>query len=95
MPPPRSWLCERPTRLYRDGAERGATNAIRGLARIYELNGDYGAAEELLLAAINRGNDGALSDLAGLREQTGDHYGADRVRRFGLDDAGSPATSLE
>lgn len=50
---------------------------------------------ELYQQAANRGDPGALEQLARLRQQADDAEGADRLRRFGLTDDGSPADSLD
>jgi hypothetical protein len=47
-----------------------------------------------MFTLTDRGDAGALQDLAELREQAGDHTGADRLQRFGLADDGAPASTL-
>lgn len=70
-------------------AERGRIQALRDLAALHEQAGEWDK-EALYRAGIDRGHLG-LRFLALLREQAGDHAGAEHIRRFGLTDEGTPS----
>ena len=71
-------------------AEHGRTDALPVLAVLHEQAGKWDKADALYRVGIDRGHLG-LRFLVLLREQVGDHDGAERVRRFGLTDDGTPS----
>ncbi|MGI5239347.1 tetratricopeptide repeat protein [Dactylosporangium sp. CA-139066] len=77
--------------LYERSADSGDTAAMRFLSRHCEQTGDLPGARSFALGAVNSGDRRALRYLAHLHELTGDRTGAKRIRRFGLNDDGSPA----
>ncbi|GAA2492738.1 tetratricopeptide repeat protein [Winogradskya humida] len=81
--------------LVVQAADRGDTEALRTLALRRLQNGHLAGAEKLLLQAVNRGDARALLALAQLREHDRDAVNGERLRRFGLTGAGTPAWSLD
>lgn len=79
----------------RYAADRGIPNLLATLAKDELESGDPDAARHLYEQAIDYGVISALEPLAALWERTGDGGRARRLRRFGLDDHGSPATALD
>ncbi|MER7469590.1 hypothetical protein [Micromonospora sp. NPDC000018] len=77
--------------MYEQAAGHGDTDALRYLAYLREQAGDHAGAEAAVVQAADHGVGGALRCLAYLREQAGDYASADEIRKFGLDDDGSPA----
>ncbi|MEV4514207.1 hypothetical protein AB0K00_35265 [Dactylosporangium sp. NPDC049525] len=80
--------------LARQAVQLGDTGALRFLAKLRDRAGDHVGAEGLARQAVQLGDTDALRFLAELRDRAGDQVGADRIRRFGLLDSGTPATSL-
>ena len=75
--------------------EDGESQTLLYLAEARGVNGDVDGAEEFCVLAANCGNPKALRVMAALREHASDPVGAERIRRFGLNDDGSPAEMLE
>jgi hypothetical protein len=81
--------------MYLQAIDHGDHRAIRDLALLRQRTGNPASATTLHRQAVDHGYHDALDDLANLLQQTGDTAGADCVRRFGLADDGSVATSLD
>jgi hypothetical protein len=77
--------------LYREAADRGNADALWALAVLHEWIDDLDGAAIVAREAADRGDLYALAELARLCELAGDMGAAERVRRFGLADDGSPA----
>lgn len=76
-------------------AAQGHTSALLGVAELRERAGDLTSAEALYHRVADHGDASALDSLAALHKQVGDSDSANRIRRFGLTDSGSAATSLD
>jgi hypothetical protein len=87
--------------LYHHAADRGDPEALWALAELRERVGDWAGAEALYRQFADYGDRGyrgerwLLRTPAKLRDRAGDHAGADSLRRFGLTDDGSAASSLD
>jgi TPR repeat protein len=81
------------------GTGGGGFNILGGLvakeAADAERAGDLVGAEAKFRRAVDLGRLKALADVVRLREQAGDVIAASRLRRFGMDGAGEPGTSLD
>ncbi|MFI5892218.1 hypothetical protein ACIA5D_19135 [Actinoplanes sp. NPDC051513] len=75
--------------------DRNDTGALMTQAEEREEAGDLSGAEARYRQALNRGHIDAVGYLVTLRQKAGDATGAEQIRKFGLADDGSPATSLE
>ncbi|SCL48717.1 TPR repeat [Micromonospora yangpuensis] len=81
--------------MYRRAADHGISAALISLAELAEERGDRVEAAEWALLATDHGDSDGLDMLIQLRRRMGDRAGANKMERFGLDDDGSPAASLE
>lgn len=75
-------------------AGRGAPGLLAQIADDMAERGDLAGARDLYQQAIDHGVLSALARIAALCERVGDHDQAQRLRRFGLNNDGSPATTL-
>lgn len=74
-----------------DGTLSSSTTVQWGLAKLLEAELRFAEAETAYRRLIDRGVPEALTDLIRLRQLSGDESSANRIRRFGLTDDGTPA----
>jgi hypothetical protein len=80
--------------LARQGDQLDGSPSLTSLLHL-AVSGDSADAERALRQASERGRFPEVShSLAVLRARAGDEVGADRIRRFGLADDGTPGTAL-
>lgn len=77
-----------------EAVEKGESRMLIHLGHARGMNGDVDGADDFFVLAANCGDMGALRLMAALREHVGDPGGAERIRRFGLTDNGSPEVTL-
>jgi hypothetical protein len=65
------------------------------LAEYCKQDGDFDSAYAYAIQAVNHADSLALQRLEEIWEAAGDPDAARRIRRFGLDDTGTPATSVK
>ncbi|SIR50513.1 hypothetical protein [Micromonospora avicenniae] len=88
----------RPRQVAKVDLPAGPARELRDvvhLALLREQAGDRAGAEALAIQAADHGDTRALPELARMREAAGDRASAEALRRFGLADDGSSASSLD
>jgi TPR repeat protein len=82
--------------LLQTAADHGHADVLPSPAWLQEWASDLSGLEAVMVQEANRGSaNGALPELAELRELAGDHIAAYRIRHYGLTDSGAAATSLQ